>query len=216
MIDVYFIRHGETEYNRTSCHQPDDIPLDELGRRQAAATEPVVTKLGPTHLIASPLTRAVETAEALNKNLPLDIVRDERFREITRPDYLVGKSHFSLASVWYMFTWFFNPRSMYWEKCNAESRSMFRTRIKEAKAYLESLPDGSRVVVVSHAVFINFFIEQVCTGRPIPFVRAALLLKKVKSLDNSSISHLRYDSSLPDMVCKWNVESYDDDTHVVT
>jgi len=57
-----FVRHGETEGNRTRVYQVPHIPLNETGEAQAAraAKSLATTRLGK--LVASPMARAWRTA----------------------------------------------------------------------------------------------------------------------------------------------------------
>lgn len=62
---LIFIRHGETDWNREQRYQGQrDIPLNELGRRQAARNGRAVAGIlaaGDWQLVASPLKRTMET-----------------------------------------------------------------------------------------------------------------------------------------------------------
>lgn len=72
-ITIYFIRHGETDWNAAGRYQGQmDIPLNHKGRGQAARNGAVLRDLlaDPSRLdfVSSPLGRARET---------MDIVRDK-------------------------------------------------------------------------------------------------------------------------------------------
>ena len=78
---IYFIRHGQTEYNRTERMQGQlDVPLNDTGRAQVKKIAVDVAKLNIDKIISSDLLRAKETAEIVNtKGLPLTF--DNRIRE---------------------------------------------------------------------------------------------------------------------------------------
>ncbi len=67
-MSVYLIRHGQSEFNAAynEVDQIDpmifDAPLTEKGIRQAKDTRVAVLDLGIKLVIASPLTRAIQTA----------------------------------------------------------------------------------------------------------------------------------------------------------
>lgn len=72
----YFLRHGETDWNVRQVMQGfTDIPLNDTGRRQAETVAPLIATLPITKIIASPLSRALETARIVNSQLgvPLDV-----------------------------------------------------------------------------------------------------------------------------------------------
>ncbi|SFE37077.1 histidine phosphatase family protein [Blastococcus tunisiensis] len=78
-------RHGRTEWNAAGRFQGQlDPPLDERGRRQAAAAAPYVAAgLAPqdTVVVSSDLVRAAETARTLSGLLGVELRLDERLRE---------------------------------------------------------------------------------------------------------------------------------------
>ncbi|MDQ0349696.1 histidine phosphatase family protein [Ancylobacter vacuolatus] len=88
---IFLVRHGETDWNLAGRLQgTHDIPLNDLGREQAADTARVVERLsgGARHLdfVASPLSRAAQTMAILRAELglpPDSFRRDPRLREIS-------------------------------------------------------------------------------------------------------------------------------------
>jgi probable phosphoglycerate mutase len=90
-VTLYFVRHGETDWNRAGRYQGQrDIPLNGTGRAQAARNGRVLAEVlggGAAVLdyVASPLSRARETMEIMRSELmlpPLDYRTDNRLREI--------------------------------------------------------------------------------------------------------------------------------------
>lgn len=87
---IFLVRHGETDWNlagRLQGHH--DIPLNDLGREQAANTARVVDRLagGAAGLdyVASPLGRTSQTMAILRAELglpPDEFRRDARLKEI--------------------------------------------------------------------------------------------------------------------------------------
>jgi broad specificity phosphatase PhoE len=94
MPTIYYIRHGETEWNADGRLQgAQDIPLNELGREQAANAGSILAGLFARDgrneqslpFVASPLGRARSTMELVRGALklpPHDYSLDDRLREI--------------------------------------------------------------------------------------------------------------------------------------
>ena len=75
-------RHGNTEWNATDRIQGQtDVPLSDLGRRQAEAAATKLAALEPNHIITSDLRRAADTAAALAAATNLPVHPDSRLRE---------------------------------------------------------------------------------------------------------------------------------------
>ena len=91
---IYYIRHGQTEWNAAGRFQgSQDIPLNDLGREQAAHAGGILKDLmsraghGPAslHYVSSPLGRARSTMEFVRAQLglsPETYALDDRLREI--------------------------------------------------------------------------------------------------------------------------------------
>jgi len=96
---IYYIRHGETEWNADGRLQGTrDIPLNDLGRKQAADAGSILADLfardGRSEqslaFVASPLGRARSTMELVRGALelpPADYSIDDRLREIGYGDW---------------------------------------------------------------------------------------------------------------------------------
>lgn len=89
---LYFVRHGETDWNREGRLQgQQDIAMNEVGRRQAAEAarhlrDLVGAKLDTLPWLASPMGRTVETLQIMRRTLGLAAdgwTADERLRELT-------------------------------------------------------------------------------------------------------------------------------------
>jgi probable phosphoglycerate mutase len=69
---LYLVRHGETDWNKQRRIQGStDIPLNDTGRAQAAATAELLTRRSFDAVVASPLSRASETGSIIAARLGL-------------------------------------------------------------------------------------------------------------------------------------------------
>lgn len=75
-------RHGNTDWNAGGRVQGQtDVPLNDLGHRQAADAADLLLRMHPTVLVSSDLRRAADTAAALAPRAGLEVRYDERLRE---------------------------------------------------------------------------------------------------------------------------------------
>ncbi|WP_142848217.1 histidine phosphatase family protein [Telmatospirillum sp. J64-1] len=73
-LPFFFLRHGETDWNRAGLVMGlKDIPLNAEGRTQAAAAANILTEYGIASIWSSPLGRARETAEIVASRLGLAV-----------------------------------------------------------------------------------------------------------------------------------------------
>lgn len=148
-MNLYCVRHGETQFNLAGRIQgQSDSQLSDLGRKQCQAVARVLAGLQVDALIASPLRRAVESAEIIAETLGVPIKSDERLMEIN-------------AGIFQGHTWEeidarFPGESRHWRSANpdyripgGESRRDVMTRT--AAAFEEIREAGYRqALIVAH------------------------------------------------------------------
>ncbi len=82
-MDIYLIRHGETEGNREGYFRGRaDFPLNDNGRRQAQALAEALKGAGIRRIYSGPLSRAKETAEILSEKIGAEVIIEEGFNNI--------------------------------------------------------------------------------------------------------------------------------------
>lgn len=100
----YFLRHGQTQWNKDKIVQGQyDSQLNEVGRQQAQDAALVLKAAPIARIIASPLSRTKDTAAAVAAQNGLEITFDEDLMECNLgdhqgepygdwiPDYWAGK-----------------------------------------------------------------------------------------------------------------------------
>ncbi len=205
MKRVYFIRHGETLANRRHIHQGPDEALSEKGREQAAELAKWLKDKNIDTLVASPFVRARETAEIVEKELGIAHETISSVVEFRRPDYIYGKSHFSIGSILYVWNLFWHQNEPAWKDDGAENMFAVRNRILDAKRDIEALP-GQNIAVVTHAIFMDMFAEMVCAERPLKvqeFIQGLIFAKKTS---NTGLIEFSIDENAPNGTCKWWVK----------
>jgi probable phosphoglycerate mutase len=90
-ITLYFVRHGETDWNAVRRHQGQtDTPLNDKGRGQAARNGRELGRIlddtaSKFDFVASPLSRTAETMRIIRREMGLEpdaFARDDLLKEI--------------------------------------------------------------------------------------------------------------------------------------
>ncbi len=84
MVKIILVRHGETDWNLVKRIQggDSDTPLNENGKRQAAALAARLKDENITAIFSSPLQRALHTAQAIAASHHLNIQELPSLKEI--------------------------------------------------------------------------------------------------------------------------------------
>ena len=82
-VAFWFLRHGETDWNAQGLSQGNtDIALNAVGRAQAARAARTLAGMTFGSIVASPLSRARDTAQLVAKALAMDVSLDDDLREV--------------------------------------------------------------------------------------------------------------------------------------
>ena len=82
-MELFIVRHGETVWNKDCRLQGStDIKLNDAGRRVAELTGEALKDVNIDKIYSSPLSRAYETACLIRGNRDIEIIKDERLREL--------------------------------------------------------------------------------------------------------------------------------------
>ena len=202
-MHIYFVRHGQTEGNIARRHQANTTRLTELGKEQALRAAHAVKLVNPDFFISSSMVRAVETSSIIAQVCDLIPSTGQVFAELERPVGMYGYHHNDPRSLWFYIRWYFGLVDT--KKLGGESYADFRQRIGEAQEVLMKYPPDAKLVVVSHSVFINFFLAHMCSKRPLSPWRALWYFIHVFRIKNGSITKVTYN---PEMKhgCAWQLE----------
>lgn len=198
-MEVYFIRHGQTNSNLAHRHQHERTQLNEVGVQQVEAIAKKVQALKPTRVITSTQLRAIETARILTMGSEIIPETNTEFEELKNPTSLIGSRYIGLNTLFYIVFWYLGKLI----DGGGESYQNFFSRIKRAQKVIEDLPSDERVVIVSHSVFTNIFIEHLCLDRRLSIWQASKSLVRIFTLKNAKIIHLHYDKG--SNICGWTI-----------
>lgn len=100
MKTIYFVRHGETNWNHIGKYQGmTDVPLNETGLAQARACADALRNTHFDRIISSDLSRALVTAETIRGDRHINITVHAGLREINFGDW-EAKTFTQIEELW--------------------------------------------------------------------------------------------------------------------
>lgn len=207
MLQVYLVRHGETQWNAERRIQgQSDSMLTDNGVHQARQVAQRVRQLGITHVISSDLGRTQQTAHIIADSVGCRVVLDPRLRELDM-GVLERRSIDSLTAeeeAWRRALVDGTPGGRI---PGGESMTELGQRMNAALNACRELPPGSRPLLVSHGMALGCLVSTIL-GLP-PYAERRLRLR------NCSISRVDYQES-PWLAPGWVVETAGDVSHLDT
>ena len=155
---MILVRHGQSLFNvhyaRTRCDPGiPDPALTEEGRRQAEALAETLRRQGVRRLIASPYTRALETASIIATALDLPISVEVAVREHALFVCDIGTRASELAQRWPALR-FDHLDDRWWPPLD-ETETALKGRALQFRGAMCEVADWQDVAVVSHWGFIR-------------------------------------------------------------
>jgi broad specificity phosphatase PhoE len=163
MVELWFLRHGESVWNAAGLWQGQaDPPLSERGRRQAERAAERLAALAIGSLVASDLGRARATAEIVGARLGLGVLLEPALRELDVGCWS-GLAHGEIARRWPDELARFRAGDLALRAGGGESRLALRERVEDA---LRRLVSGAAkpVAVVSHLGVLRALRPQASLG----------------------------------------------------
>ncbi|EOL8958616.1 2,3-diphosphoglycerate-dependent phosphoglycerate mutase GpmB [Cronobacter dublinensis] len=205
MLQVYLVRHGETQWNAERRIQgQSDSPLTEKGEHQAMQVAQRAKAFGITHIISSDLGRTRRTAEIIAQGCGCEVILDARLRELDMG--ILERRHLDTLT----------DEEEGWRRQlvngtpdgripQGESMQEVSDRMHGALNACLELPEGSRPLLVSHGMALGCLVSTIL-GLP-AYAERRLRLR------NCSISRVDYQES-PWLASGWVVETAGDVSHL--
>ena len=154
---MILLRHGQSEFNlhfTATRRDPgiEDPKLTPLGHEQARAAAAALAGEGIERIIASPYTRALQTAAPLAAALGLKVLINPVVRERYAFVCDIGSPRTELAMAWPEHD--FSGIEEVWWPAITEPAAAAVDRAALFRAEMAALSDWSRTLVVSHWGFI--------------------------------------------------------------
>jgi 2,3-bisphosphoglycerate-dependent phosphoglycerate mutase len=147
---IIAIRHGETAWNADTRIQGHiDIPLSEVGRRQAALLGQALSGEPVTAIYASDLSRAWETAEYVGRAVDVAVTKETALRERCFGEF-EGKTFAEIEALLPEQSQRWRKRDPEFTPAGGESLLTLRERVVAAAERLAADHPGELIAMVGH------------------------------------------------------------------
>ena len=154
---MILLRHGQSEWNLRFTEAREDpgipdAPLTPLGQEQADAAAAALAGEGIRRILASPYTRALQTAAPIARALGLPVQVHLTVRERYHFSCDIGTARSEMAQSWPEHD--FSHLDEVWWPAVEEPDHQIEARAGRFRAEMAALEDWRHTVVVSHWGFI--------------------------------------------------------------
>ncbi|MBI3486067.1 histidine phosphatase family protein [Candidatus Daviesbacteria bacterium] len=160
---IYLVRHGETEYNVKGLYMSSDIPLSEIGFKQAQILANRFKNIKVEKVFSSPYERTKQTAKLIEEVVNVAVEYDDDLKEIVRPSEFIGK-HLTDPQV-------ANVKKILKENTNNpdfhySDEENFFDLVKRAKRIIQKIKDLSYedILLITHEGFMKVIIATLMFG----------------------------------------------------
>ena len=182
---LYIVRHGATEWSQSGQHTGrTDLPLLPDGERQAIATGALLTDIGFSLVLCSPLQRAQRTCELAG--LHSRAVIDEDLREWDYGDYEGITTATIREEV---------PGWTVWSGTCPHGETIDQVAARADRVIGRARAESGNVIVFAHGHFLRVLTARWCELAPIEGRRFVL--------DPATLSILGWERDTP-AVRQWN------------
>jgi 2,3-bisphosphoglycerate-dependent phosphoglycerate mutase len=204
-MNIYFVRHGESELNAQRIHQDSKAGLSNIGIKQANQIAELFSTIPIDKMISSPFERARQTANTISKKINLPIEFNDLFVELKRPTEIELK-HVDQPEVT-------NIKNIIWDNWNnpnfrhsdEETFFDFKNRANKALKFIQKL-HVNQILIVTHGEFIRMLICLMVLGNELD-ADTFKKFRKYLMTSNTGITVCKYDKE------QWKLITWNDINH---
>ncbi len=207
-MNIFFVRHGESEGNSQRVHQGENADLSEKGRHQAQLVAKRLQDHNIQVIYCSPFLRAKQTAEIIAAGLKLPITFAEDLKELRRPSEIEGLSYGDPKAEEIKSIIKQNQTIPDWRYSDDESFNDIVTRAKSIEKILFDNHHGQNVLCVSHVqIIVMITLHIILQEKLTPEVFWQFYYHA--RYNNTGITHLQHNETFG-----WNLMTWNNTVHL--
>lgn len=153
---VYLTRHGQTQWNEEGRMQGwNDSPLTELGVKQAQWLRDRLEEIHIDKIYSSSSGRAYRTAEIINENKKVELVREDELRELNLGEFQGLNQEEIQRRYAEQYYNYWNKPELYKPVGDGETIEELIDRVKKVIMKIIMENKGKNILVVTHTMPIK-------------------------------------------------------------
>ncbi|MGH7204290.1 MAG: histidine phosphatase family protein [Candidatus Levyibacteriota bacterium] len=202
-MNVYLIRHGETEHNKLNeVHQTFETPLSQRGIQQSEQLAKHLTSFPLEIILTSPMQRALQTATIIAEKKSLPFVTTELLHERKQPSEIEGKPYTDpqVKRIKALMEQHKDDPTFYFS--DEERFEDIKNRAGTFLRKLESRKEQN-IAIVTHRHFLRMLLGVMAFGKDYPLA-AYIAFDHFMYTENASVTHCRWQKN------RWQLLSFND------
>lgn len=211
-MNIYFVRHAESEGNITRIEHNDGVFLTENGKKQATSVANKLLRVPIEVILSSTYSRAKQTAEILSDTLKKEVIFTDTLIERVVPSEIVGK-HMQdeyVQSVYNLLRE--NFRKENGRHSDEENFEDLKERAIKALDFIKNQPHEN-VLVVTHGSFLRVLLACMIFGKDITGHEFARTHRAFKN-NNTGITFVQYKMAESPLKNDWIIHAWNDHSHL--
>ncbi len=211
-MNIYFVRHAQSEGNVSKIEHHDGVKLTEQGKKQAGSLAKRFKDIPVEVIVSSTYIRTRETAEIINEVVNKEVIYSDSLIERLVPSEILGKvaDKDDVQAVYNLLREnFLKPDARHSDEENFED---LRDRAGKALDFVTSLP-YENILVVTHGSFLRSLFAYMIFGKEITG-REFFMVHRALRNKNTGITLVEYKKSSSPLKNDWIIHAWNDHAHL--
>ena len=211
MKTIYFVRHGETEFNQKKTSQGPDSSLNKTGIEQAYKIAERAKNLPIELIVSSTYPRAKQTAEIIQEKINLSPEYSELFVERKNPSVIIGKKYNDPEAIKIKEAVYQGYTDPDFRHSDEETFQELKSRALAGLNFLKNKSENN-ILVVTHGMFLKVLVATTIFGKDLQGKELYNFIHHMH-VTNTSITAICYDETR-NIGKQWYVWVWNDHAHL--
>jgi len=201
-MNIFLIRHSQSEMNLGGVHQHTATPLSKKGVEEVQSLAERLKEVAIDVIYSSPFVRAQQTAERIAESIGKKVVVLDALQELRRPSVMEGKRDDDSSVKEIKRRLQENYANKDWHYADEENFWDFRERVEQLMQRLQQ-EQAEHILLVTHGLVIKMFLA-LCVLRDKLTPELFLSFQDTLYLSTAGITQCHYSQQRDWMVLRMN------------